>query len=134
MASNRILKDTVTLYNYVGEVNDIATYQETILRHCYCTANDGVAHGLHAKRKSETSRLYVFDNKTVAVSPDGVNRTYLPYRQWRELEDKSAYWTLTDNGNDYFVKQGLNARFEVTAFSHKTAGTRRMWHFEVDGK
>lgn len=134
VASRRILIDTVTLYNYVGEVNDIATYQETVLRYCYCPADKGIGNGLHAKKPSESARLYLFDYKTVAESPDGVRRSYLPYSQWKTVENKEQYWTLNDSGKDYFVKEGQTARFEITRFSHKKGGTRRMWHFEVDAK
>lgn len=134
VASRRILVDTVTLCNYIGEVNDIATYQETILRYCYCPTDKGIGNGLHAKKPSESARLYLFDYNTVAESPDGQRRSYLPYDQWKSAEDKSAYWTLHEGGRDFFVKEGHASRFEITRFSHKTAGTKRMWHFEVDAK
>lgn len=134
MASRRILKDTVELYNYVGEVNDIATYQKTILRYCYCPSDKGIGNGLHAKKSAETSRLYIFDYKTVAEAPEGHKRSYLPYEQWKKAEDKSSYWTLSDYGDDFFIKEGNTARFSITKFSHKYAGSRRMRHFEVDAK
>ena len=134
MASRRILKDTVTLYNYVGEVDDIATYQETILRYCYCQADDGIGHGLHAKNPDETARLYVFDFKTLAESPEGKKRSYLPYDQWKKTEDKTSYWTLSDSGKDFFIKEGVTAKYNITKISHKNTGSRRMWHFEVDAK
>lgn len=134
VASRRILKDTITLYNFVGEVNDIATYQETVLRYCYCPADKGIGNGLHAKKPAETARLYLFDFKTVAESPEGKKRSYLPYEQWKHAEDKSSYWTLNDSGDDFFMKQGKNAKFSITKFSHKDTGSRRMWHFEVDAK
>ena len=134
MASRRILKDTVRLYNYVGEVNDKATYQETVLQYCYCPVDDGVSKGLHAKRPSESARLYIFDRKTIAKSSDGATKAYLPYDEWKHVDDKSAYWTLNDNGKDYFVIEGQTARFEIDKFSHKATGTARMWHFEVDAK
>lgn len=134
MASRRILKHTVRLYNYTGEVDDKATYQETVLRYCYCPTNDGISNGLHAQRPSESARLYVFDYKTVAESTEGQRRSYLPYAQWVQLEDKSAYWTLNDSGDDFFIKQGSTDKHEITTFSHKDIGTRRMWHFEVNAR
>lgn len=134
VASRRILADTVTLYNYVGEVNDIATYQETILRHCYCPVSVGASKGLPTRRPSETARLYLFDFKTVAQADNGQRRSYLPYDEWKLLDDKSSYWTLSDRGDDFFVKEGNATRFNIVMVSHKDTGTRRMWHFEVDGK
>lgn len=134
VASRRILTDTVTLYNYVGEVDDVATYQPTILRYCYCNGNKGVGNSRPAKRPAETARLYLFDFTTVAESPDGVRRSYLPYDEWKKSTVKGAYWTISTSGDDFFVKEGDSARYDITKFSHKDTGTRRMWHFEVDAK
>ncbi|MBQ2973330.1 MAG: hypothetical protein IJE19_03150 [Clostridia bacterium] len=132
MASKRLLKDTVVIKNYIGEVNDTATYQETILEHCYCPCNYGVGTDGHGRNSIDNTRLYIFDCKTVAKSSDGKKRSYLPYQSWILSESKEDYWTLNDAGDDYFVKEGVE--FCIIDFSYKNEGTRRMWHFEVDGK
>lgn len=134
MASRKILKETIVLSNYLGEVNDFAAYQDTILTFCYCTDSESVSKGRPATKENESVRLYLFDFKTLASSSTGKKRTYLPYEQWKALDDKSSYWTLNDNGRDYFVKEGQRDKRTITGFSHKTTGSRRMWHFEVDAK
>lgn len=134
MASRRILKHTVRLYNYRGEVNDIATYEETILRDCYCPVNEGVGKGLHAKSSRDSTLLYLFDHKTTAESVAGIKKSYLPYSQWKSEPNKEAFWTLSDSGDDFFMIEGSTKRFSINGFSHKTTGSRRMWHFEVNAK
>ena len=134
MASRRILRDTVSLFNYVGEVNGDATYQETILTVCYCPLNEGADLNMQGRKANDSARLYTFDRQTVATSVSGAKRTYLPHEQWEKEDDKSPYWTLSDEGQDYFKKQGAERQLRVVGFSHKVNGTPRMWHFEVDGR
>ena len=134
MASNRMLPDVVTLFNYVGEINDKAVYQETTLKHCYCPLNEGADLNRQGKKGKNSARLYIFDRRTIALDELGTKRSYMPYERWKDLDNKSAYWTLSDKGNDYFKKSSSNNRLRIEGFSHKVAGSPRMWHFEVDGK
>ena len=136
MANPRMLKDTVTLYNYVGEVNDEAYYQDTILTNCYCPLNEGADLNLQGKKANDSARLYIFDANTIASGADGEERTFLPYETWKALtaSEKSSYWTLSDKGTDYFRKSGSNIRLRIIGFCHKKAGRKRMWHYEVDGR
>lgn len=134
MASLRMLTDTVVLYNYIGEVHDKATYQETILTRCYCPLDEGADLNIQGKKPNDSARLYLFDFRTIAKASDGTPRIYLPYSQWKPASNKSAYWTLSDKGTDYFLKSGSSTKLRIVGFSHKKAGTRRMWHFEVDGQ
>ena len=134
MTNRRILNDVVTLYNYVGEINDEASYQETIINRCYCPLNEGADLNKQGKKASDSAKLYIFDVGSVAVTADGTERSYLSYDEWSKLIDKSAYWTLSDKGNDYYLKDGASNKLRVVAFSRKKAGSKRMWHFEVDGR
>lgn len=127
-----MLTDTVTLFNYIGEINDEAVYQETTLAHCYCPLTEGANTDSHGKKSGDKTRLYIFDDKTVATASDGSPRTYLPYQEWAEATDKSSFWTLSDKGNDYIIKTGSTNRLRVCGFCRKETGSRRMWHFEVD--
>lgn len=134
MASRRFLTDTVLLFNYVGEVNDEATYQETIIKRCYCLTDKGVSLGSQGSKANDNCKLYIFDCHSIALSPDGSVRTYLPYEDWESNDCKSRYWTLSDKGNDYFKKVESDNNFKITSFSKKNVGSHRMWHFEVNGK
>lgn len=134
MARFRMLNDTVVLYNYIGEVDDEAAYQETTLSYCYCPLNEGADLNLQGKKANDSARLYIFDANTVATAADGTKRTFLPHDEWITSDCKGSYWTLSDKGDDYFKKAGAKTRLRVVGFSHKKAGSRRMWHFEVDGR
>lgn len=131
MGRLNMLTDTVTLYNYIGEINDEAAYQETTLAHCKCQLAEGSTPG---KKPNNGARLFIFDDKTVATASDGSLRTYLPHHEWVASTDKSAFWTLSDGGDDYIIKAGSTERLRVCGFDRKKTGSRRMWHFEVDAK
>lgn len=134
MASRRILPDTVVLSNYVGEVDDVATYQHTTLKFCYCPAEEGAAQGLPAKKEADDGILYIFDRNTKAFDADGNLRQYLDYDLWRIVTDKTPYWTLNTSGKDKFRKIGTKREYRIESFAHKVNGSPRMWHFEVKGR
>lgn len=134
MANKRILTDSVALFNFVGEINDEAIYQETNITQCYSSTNEGVSINSQGSKANDSSKLYIFDSHSVASSPDGSVRTYLPYDDWILLEEKGQYWTLNDKGTDYFKKVDDNNKFKITSFSRKNIGSQRMRHFEVIGK
>lgn len=135
--SRRILPDTVALYNYAGEVNDEATYEISTISHCYCMVAEGADLNDQGRKGHDSAQLYIFDKGTEITSTDGQTKTYLHYKEWDALppSERSAFWTLHDDGRDYFVKTEEGGRkFKVTKFSHKKAGSKRMWHFEVSAK
>lgn len=138
MASRRMLPDTVKIHNYVGEVNRVATYQETTITRCYSPVTIGApSGGNNGKTPSNSGELYIFDFASKAADQDGNPRAYRPYEEWNALppEERAAYWTLNTGGKDYFTKEGLEEiHFKISHFTHLVAGTRRMWHFEVRGK
>ena len=131
MASRRLLTHTVELFNYIGEIDDEATYQKTILRFCYCPSKRGVDVIGHGKVSQDEAKLYIFDVGTLAESEDGHSRSYLPFHEWEVAEDKTPYWTLNGEGDDFFKVVGAPDKLKITDFSRKSTGTRRMWHFEV---
>lgn len=125
---------TVHLFNFVGEVNDVATYQEAVIKHCYCNLDDGVTQSNAGKTTNDTARLYIFKRDAKIVSASGAAMSYLPFEAWMALEDKSGFWTINPNGKDYFVLEGRTSRLKVQRFADNEVGSRRVWHFEVDGK
>lgn len=133
MATKRMLPDTVTVFNYMGEFNDVAKWQKTVIEHCYCPVTIGANENMQGHVKGDSARLYIFDANSVAMSEHGQKRTFLPFDEWKYLDDKTPYWTISDKGTDYFYKDGCPVKFKIKRFAHKVAGTRRMWHFEVDG-
>jgi len=141
MASRRMLKHTVVLYNYIGEVNDVATYQVTIIEPCCCPSSMGSSQGVNGV---DSATLYVFDHITKAKSEGGTLRSYIPYDQWLNTEDsaKGNYWTLSDRGTDFFSigsvvrspAQDFAGKFKVADFQRFDTGSKRMWHWEVRGE
>ena len=137
MASRRILVDTVELYNYIGEVDDVATFQKSIIHNCYCETKVGISKkGRTPKSSQDKARLYIFDKGSKVCSPDGRERTYMPHKQFMALtaEEKALYWTLCDEGDDYILKDGYHGKFKITGFSYLKNGSQRMWHYEVDAQ
>ena len=72
MASRRVLPHTVHLFNYIGEVNDEAQFQESVIRFCYCSWNEGSGS---AKAPSDSAKLYVFDANSIIEDAAGNRRT-----------------------------------------------------------
>ncbi len=135
MATSRMRPDTVYLSNYVGEVNNVASYQVTVLKKCCCVLGIGASVGNNGNQSNDGATLYIFDHGTTATSEDGATaRTYLPYDEWAALGDKAPYWTLSDKGKDKIQKVGFEPELKVTRFFRRKKGTRRMWHFEVSAK
>ena len=139
MPSPRMLPDTVNLFNYVGEVNDIATYQKAIIRKCYCVIRDSSSADRNGNGTVPNTRstLYIFDRCSIVTDDSGNTLTYIPYEDFDTLANKSGYWTLRDGPTrDYFIKVGKSAEPRenpVIGFSHLTGGTPRMQHFKVEG-
>lgn len=124
---------TVRLFNFLGEINDVASYQEAVIKHCYCNVDDGVTSSTAGVTTDDTARLYIFKRDAQITASDGTPMRYLPFDEWNNLANKTGYWTLNPNGKDYFVVKGRTNRLRIKRFSDKEIGSRRMWHFEVDG-
>ncbi|MBQ4447423.1 MAG: hypothetical protein II897_03930 [Clostridia bacterium] len=133
MSVHKMLIDTVELFNYVGEVNDEASYQKTVFSKCYCPLDEGAALSVIGRTPIDGGKLYLFDMTTKAKDGFGNPVSYLPFPDWNALADKTGYWTLSDKGTDYFVKAGSANKLRINSFSRKKTGSRKMWHFEVVG-
>ena len=132
--SRRILTDTVSLFNYAGEsIEGEAQYIETVVKYCYCPSSQGVVNNTEGKAPEDGAKLFIFDRDSICKGIDGTYRTFIECDAYEKLEDKSAYWTLSDRGRDYFMKKGDYNKHFLKSFSHKVAGTKRMWHWEVTG-
>mgnify|MGYP003298454568 CR=1 FL=1 len=97
MASKRTLPHTVKLFNYIGEVDDVAEYQESIIHFCYCTWAEGASS---YASPSDSAKLYVFDMNSVVTSTGGTRRTFVPPEEWSDCCcGKATHYTFSDNGN-----------------------------------
>lgn len=158
MATKRMCQQTVMLYNYVGEVNGRATYVVTYLHNVKCIVYRGASPSSQGRGENDTARLYIFDDILIATNEKGEEVQYKPHEEWSLLENKSGYWTLNHDGDDFFYDceeqehtvvgeavagnffagQGIAAphhgrKFKVIGFKRLDYGSRRIQHFEVDG-
>lgn len=135
VAGRRMLPDEVVLANYLGEVDDVSTYQFTTIKPVYCYSGDGSSTDNTGRRKNDSATLFIFDKASKAYDSDGNVREYIDHTLWKALPDKSGFWTLDDGGRDYFRKIGIPDReYRITSFQKLKAGSPRMWHFEVTGR
>lgn len=133
MPSKSILCHTVRLFNYIGEVNDEAVYQEVIIKNCHCSIGDASKAGNSGTKASDSAKLYIFKRDSAVRSPKGVRLKYLPPEKWDKLSEKSRYWTINP-GRDYFIRSDRQERIKVTSVVDREVGNQSMWHYEVSGK
>ena len=126
---------------YAGEVNDRATYVRVILYSVKCSVYRGASISGQGRGENDSAKLYIFDDVLYAEDESRTEVTYIPYEEWLALSSKDGYWTLNPCGDDFFVegectdKYPKNCKkFRVAGFKRLEAGSRRMWHFEVDGE
>lgn len=143
MASRRMLPDTVTLYNYIGEKEMVAQYSVTVLSNVFCDTDYGATASQQGKSPQDSARLYVFDSKVRAVSADGAVKQFLPFDEWQKIDNKNEFWTFNEDGNDFFVEGISNCKtprenakpaYAITKAHYFKKGTSRMWHWEIDGR
>ena len=128
-------KDTITLYNYLGEVEHRATYTKTVIRNVYMEENRGVMIRVTGNDTACKIRIALYDDTIQADKP------FLPYHQWAELqtEEKTKNWTLCPGGKDR-VCIGICERekppedsYKINAADRRNHGQRSLWHWEVTG-
>ena len=140
--------DSIALYNYAGEVDRRATYLVSYLSNVKCLVHSGATPSSQGRGERDTATLYIFDRSAIATDASGNELKYIPYEQWACTEDKSGYWTLSPDGDDYFYPADKDAdrpccsgraaplpskRFKINGFSRLKQGSPRMWHFKVVG-
>lgn len=142
MARYRMLPDTVTLFNYLGEKDLTAEYAVTILKNVYCDVEYGAKSTAKGTVPENAAMLYIFDTKVLAESVNGKPKAYLPYNEWNNAEDKKDYWSLNPENKDFFVKGRTNTNnplnsdidaYKVGSVHIYKHGTSRMWHKEIIG-
>lgn len=130
MASRKLLIHSAKLLNFIGEVDNVATFHETNVNHCYCPLLSGASLSRQGRNGDDSTRLYIFDSGATMTGQDGAAAKYMPYSQWAKLEDKAGFWTVSDKGNDYVIVSGIKMR--IVKAVHRKNGSRRMWHWEID--
>lgn len=142
MPTSKICTDVVTLYNYAGEVDFVATYSTTVLYNVTVhTARSSSPPGNH----SNAATLCIFDENLEAMSVAGYQKSFMPNSEWIELppEERQLYWTLDakQSGKDFFVlgehgdePPACIDRYRVQSAEWYNRGTSRVRHWKVVGK
>lgn len=141
MPSKRICKDTVTLYNYIGEVNGSASFVVTILKNVMVHTGSTIIRPFTV---SNDTSLCIFDANVEAVSLDGTPKTFLDWEAWGNLpnDEREKYWTLDGlkTGKDKFavgVREAIppkKATFNIATIQRYDRGLRGMHYWSVKGK
>lgn len=132
--ADKYLNDTVTLYNYAGEKDDLPLYFRTVIGRCCLFA----ANGASAERTpSNSAKLFLFHEKT-----DFGGKQYIDSVSWQRLPDeqKEKYWTIGKTGDDYIIHGIANQsippdagfKHRIVSFKELKKGRKAMWHFEVE--
>lgn len=144
---------TVTIYNVSTEtdaatLDDTTTNNITILRGVLLEANKGYNVRESGIATADDATLYIPFSVEAVDGMTGNAKTYVdPIAYWL-ADDKSGIWTLSADGNTFFVKgevvepqesvMRVNAKYsyvyDVSKVDVKDFGSIDMHHFEVGGK
>lgn len=144
---------TVTIYNVSTEtdaatLDDTTTNNITILRGVLLEANKGYNVRESGLATADDATLYIPFSVDAVDGTTGNAKTYVdPVAYWL-ADDKSGLWTLSADGNTFFVKGEvveagksqtyINMRhgfvYDVSKVDVKDFGSADMQHFEVGGK
>lgn len=131
----RHCKDTITLYNYLGEEDRKAAYAKTVIQNAYVEENRGVMIRVTGNDTACKARIALYDGTIQADKP------FLPYHQWAELqaEEKTKNWTLFPGGKDRVCigicesEKPPEDSCKINAVDRRNHGQRSLWHWEVTG-
>ena len=135
-----IFTDTVTLFNYLGEVNGVAQYAKAILHNVKFEKQIGKSAGGNGRSPDSSATLYFFDRVATVTDVGGKCKSYLRPELFAKTDNPYPFFTFR-NGNDYIV-EGICAEdtpklveaFRITLASRFEAGTKRMHHWRCDCK
>jgi len=145
MINKEILDNEVTLYNYIGEVDDYPAFQRSYIKKCCVFITRGADLDGTGRKGNGNAVLFIFDNESTVTNELGEPASYLPYDAWLDREqeeaDRGCFWTLSDRGDDYFV-EGVSlsdtppqnaSKFRVVKFKQLKKGSGDIGHMEVFG-
>lgn len=139
MPTARMCRDTVTLYNYVGEVNYEAVYEVTILQNVCVGCEESISAPGNI---TKTATLSIFDQTVAAKSTSGKCKRFVTREEWEKAESKSDIWTVdgAQSGKDAFVVgectepvPPTNRKIRISASEYCGRGTIMTRHWSVKG-
>lgn len=134
----KLLNDTITLFNYIGERDMVAVYNITVLKNVFVEITSGSSSSTQGDTPQDSAKLFIFDRKVESLR----GKEYLNYYDWLNSNNKTDFWTLRNDGKDYFTLGIAEAEspelcddaYVIKSAIHLKKGTARMWHWEIDGR
>lgn len=141
---NPSYRETITVYNCIKAKDNggaMDGWVPTVLYNCFFQS--------HVVQNAGDQTLSMSSSYTARIPAD-TGAKYLPYREWKELEDKEGYYTLSENdvivkgevirnistASHYSINNLLDEMkpdaFRVRAISDNT-GARMGRHYRVSG-
>lgn len=141
MPSDRLLTDTVTLFNYIGEEDYKAKYGVTVLHNVSCRATTNSKDSKSGTISGDSVAMYIFLDHVVAKDRQGNVKEYLPFSEWQKSSRKESFWTIRNDEKDCFFKGvcdsltpiGMSETFSVSNAVFFNIGSRRNWHWKING-
>lgn len=143
----------VTVYNAYENVDTLKNeYNITVLKGVFLDISKGANVMKSGLENADSATLFIPFDVLAMNGKTGRQQTYLEPKQYENLGDKSAHWTIrtggTTSGKDcFFVKgevvedadfQEINQNFDnvfrVNAVDVRDFGSADMRHWEVSGK
>lgn len=139
---------TVTVYNsYENPATFESSHNVTVLKGVFLDEVKGASVRATGMESADAAVLYIPLDIAAQDGFLGTIQKYVGWREYQNAEDKSELWSLSVNGDSFFVKgevvipnkdfSYINANydgvFRVTKVDIKDFGSRNMQHIEVGG-
>ncbi len=142
MALSKILNDTITLFNYIGEDADgNPNYQKTYFNNVYFKPIEGMTPTVKGDDSSSSANLFIFDCVSKARGIMNREKTFCDYSLWEIKSESDKYWTLSPDGKDYVVQGHIKESIDpaniagamvINSFIHYNMGLKRHHHWEIN--
>jgi len=138
MATDRMLKDTVTVFVPTGEDNDgVMQYDVYLMRKVFCRVSAGSKLDKGSLSADDTVTLFVFDGKSVVTKNGAVmavatacEAIFYVIREGTTTNDISDKFYVVPYDASMLTKPPARSR-RITKVYRRKAGSARMWHWEV---
>lgn len=143
---------TVTVYNFAeDEETSEGVFNVTVLKGVFLDVSAGAGADKSGMKSEGTARLFIPFSVKAEDAFTGAAKTYAKPKEYKRLEDKRGYWTLSPNGESsaadcWFIKGEvtepdgygkLRDRFDdvyrVAAVAARDFGAPELQHWEVSG-
>lgn len=138
MATDRMLRDTATVFVPTGENSDgVMQYDVYLLQRVFCRASAGAKLDKGSLSASDTLTLFVFDGKSTLTKNGAVmavatacEAIFYVIREDGTTNDISDKFYVVPYDASTLTKPPARSK-RVTKVYRRKAGTHRMWHWEV---